>query len=49
MLNKLRQLQEDIYKYSINEDNEYIVNYSPKLSFFEGELLIYVSYFYPRV
>lgn len=35
MLEKLNQLQQDIYKYSLNDDSEYIVDYSPKLSFFQ--------------
>lgn len=45
MFDKLRQLQQDIYKYSLNEDNEYIVDYSPKLSFFQVGDLFDISFF----
>lgn len=45
MLNKLRQLQHDIYKYSLNNNSEYIDGYSPKLSFFQVGYLFDISFF----
>jgi hypothetical protein len=45
MLNKLRQLQNDIYKYSLNDNSEYIVGYSPKLSFFQVGDFFDISFF----
>jgi hypothetical protein len=45
MFEKLRQLQHDIYKYSLNDNNEYIVGYSPKLLFFQVDGFFDISFY----
>lgn len=45
MIDKLRQLQHEIYKYSLNDNREYTVGYSPKLTFFQVGDLFDINFF----